>query len=1314
MGKQIIKHKLKLMLVFLILVSFITPSLNISADTYQRQDFPTDFKLKGLSSPWNLTWQGNSSTAAVFTPVVTWCNGSGVRNETMEINLTVNATHGVEWVNISMGNLINTTNGWYVNSSNITLYISGDNVTYGLLQDDNGWGKGVIGDSLTTRTLTINETTWGVLIENPWMYHGDAGIINENCSIYVRFVCNLTIGLNGPPPKYGYYINQSTWFVDVGNGATTYNTTDFNGRLENGNLSEEKPCCLDTEIKVWNNDTGTWVDHYNFSKGDTARFNVSVHNCGDEIHNLTIRITNYDAISSYITGTGKLKLPNEAPVTMNPNQSFWEDNDCQYSPHGHLQWNISKSQLVNFTYCNYTYLEFNMTINSTNYSWIRANTTLCQFFFEYWDSTCNDEDTIYVNEKFNTNIECNCSYEDEDSEWAISEHIHRPCTEPECLDEQWFEYSTNYTTWRPFNTSNTESGNKDWNWTYRFEKDAEDDLDELNLSYTIANLSCFNRTMIYLRMRYNITDPYFEPELDTEPTIGIIYSFYNHSSFDMILYGENEMYLLSKVGNNLFNTIDGTPVTSKSNAHQYYDDDWPRVPEQSPYDIDPGDYGIWSKTIYNGLCNGMLQTKAWYINDTIPFGLEYEPSGWIFENKSGTRPDESQCFGLVVWGAGGDINFTADFDFIELFRLNYSRDPQANASELENHSIYGSDGIPLMYFPIYNKSAWNTSYYKIVDCYTEWANGNFSSQEFGDCVSCQYQNISDNMSMVSRAFNINYSVSDAGGGGPESTNEFLNQNDTIYYYTSILTNKKSFGYPYNNSMYIQIEDCTDGTRDDYDGALVCIDVDNNLKWDDNDMAFYWQYINGPIGWHEDYIVYNGTNVRYEGRTDEPPVGDMEIEFNIYYDNGPLGWQIYHYSYLPMLHRFSNHTMYTIDIPLYELEKGYVGSKDYLQTNDTFGLHIFTVNDDYEYSVAWENWNESNCSYYTMDDNKGEDIWDIYMNCSNWNRIVDFEDGTWNGTHSLHMQYWAHGRIGTEVDHLNYSLATINVTKVANVSIIEDIENNASVNYTITICNDGDSPVTYIAVNDTLPDCAVITGCSLPGINYTNRYGNVWVFNVTGNLGVGHCISFNITVNITEDCAPNGTIITNHINASAYETSTFYTNVSIQYGTNLPPIIFNPYPRCNRTVLSIPLLIDYMRATVEDPNGDTFSVLFYTNKTDTWNPEWNQTSENISVTNGTFYAGVTFNLSDRFNTKWRWGNTSYWWSVNVTDGNLWVNRTYEYKTDHSRYDVDLNGNVFVGDLSSVWANRGLGYLGLYDVDANDNIFVGDLSAIWANR
>ena len=114
-------------------------------------------------------------------------------------------------------------------------------------------------------------------------------------------------------------------------------------------------------------------------------------------------------------------------------------------------------------------------------------------------------------------------------------------------------------------------------------------------------------------------------------------------------------------------------------------------------------------------------------------------------------------------------------------------------------------------------------------------------------------------------------------------------------------------------------------------------------------------------------------------------------------------------------------------------------------------------------------------------------------------------------------------------------------------------------------------------------------------------------------------------------------------------------------------------------------------------------------TDTWTQFANWTSVSMQRCEFT-------NLTDMGN-DWMWGNTSYQWSVNITNGSGWTNNSYSYTTAGSRYDVSNNGIVNVQDLSYTWVYRSTGsepYDGLYDVDDNGDINVSDLSFIWNNR
>ena len=151
----------------------------------------------------------------------------------------------------------------------------------------------------------------------------------------------------------------------------------------------------------------------------------------------------------------------------------------------------------------------------------------------------------------------------------------------------------------------------------------------------------------------------------------------------------------------------------------------------------------------------------------------------------------------------------------------------------------------------------------------------------------------------------------------------------------------------------------------------------------------------------------------------------------------------------------------------------------------------------------------------------------------------------------------------------------------------------------------------------------------------------------------------------------------------------------------------PYPANESTEISRPPVNISVGVT-----GTNMDIYFYF---------WNRTPHIETWSLLASWSGVD---SDRYEVfdldtlngtnEFIWGGTTYNWSVKVNTGGVWSNVTYWYNTTGSRYDIDKNDNVFVGDLSETWANRGGSFDGYYDTDDNGNIFVGDLSEIWANR
>jgi len=110
-----------------------------------------------------------------------------------------------------------------------------------------------------------------------------------------------------------------------------------------------------------------------------------------------------------------------------------------------------------------------------------------------------------------------------------------------------------------------------------------------------------------------------------------------------------------------------------------------------------------------------------------------------------------------------------------------------------------------------------------------------------------------------------------------------------------------------------------------------------------------------------------------------------------------------------------------------------------------------------------------------------------------------------------------------------------------------------------------------------------------------------------------------------------------------------TNHFIEFGPqetqNVAPTQSNPVPGDGATHQDTNPTLFIM---VNDTNGDLMNVTFKTNASGTW-----QTiGYNASSANGT-YSQTPTNMN-------QWG-TKYWWSVNLTDGDLWNNQTYSFTT-----------------------------------------------------
>ncbi|MCX6665680.1 MAG: DUF2341 domain-containing protein, partial [Euryarchaeota archaeon] len=133
----------------------------------------------------------------------------------------------------------------------------------------------------------------------------------------------------------------------------------------------------------------------------------------------------------------------------------------------------------------------------------------------------------------------------------------------------------------------------------------------------------------------------------------------------------------------------------------------------------------------------------------------------------------------------------------------------------------------------------------------------------------------------------------------------------------------------------------------------------------------------------------------------------------------------------------------------------------------------------------------------------------------------------------------------------------------------------------------------------------------------------------------------------------------------YGTSSRFDNVRVRkYASPTPswnsfgneesfPTSSNPVPSDGETNIAIPP--DSFNITINDLNGDKMNITWRTNASGSW-VTFNTTNGGGSgVGNGTYTAT---------NTSWVDSHsTKFWWSVNLTDGTTWTNKTYNFTTSY---------------------------------------------------
>jgi hypothetical protein len=134
----------------------------------------------------------------------------------------------------------------------------------------------------------------------------------------------------------------------------------------------------------------------------------------------------------------------------------------------------------------------------------------------------------------------------------------------------------------------------------------------------------------------------------------------------------------------------------------------------------------------------------------------------------------------------------------------------------------------------------------------------------------------------------------------------------------------------------------------------------------------------------------------------------------------------------------------------------------------------------------------------------------------------------------------------------------------------------------------------------------------------------------------------------------------------------------------------------------------LNCTVYDEEGEQMTIMFrWKNHLNIW-----ETLEIFTMAFNGLYSYIPPDTDE-----WKWGNTTYIWSINATDGISWTNQTYQFTTKGNRYDVDNNDIVDFRDAGLCWAHRTSTPIEedlIYDVDGNGIIDFRDAGLCWANR
>lgn len=582
----------------------------------------------------------------------------------------------------------------------------------------------------------------------------------------------------------------------------------------------------------------------------------------------------------------------------------------------------------------------------------------------------------------------------------------------------------------------------------------------------------------------------------------IIFSYSGSTDFDCVMWSSTEAWICNWNGTNMTDIVTGDAVVDPSTDATDLSDQWV---QEGIYITDSGNY---YKIIYNEH-NGSLKFKWW---GPLFMG---EPTGWTIQTvQTNLTHEDATCHGIGVWDPN-ERDAHVQFDLLNIWQLNYT----LNTSDYCNISDY-NESRPHMDFPVLDIGTWTE---EIMAYFNESEETNLTVDIARDMMK---DNITNIMNMESRAFEL-------------KTLDNGQQNDTVYYYSICIDNWTGFDaealFDEWLHLHIQFTPEDDVETGEYADFIVGIDVDNNRQWDLNDRLYYG-YANDTeqLAWFQ---TFNGNGAWAEN------LASMNI------------WQT-DTSTVGNLHRYTNHLGFSMNIPLADLIKT---SGKPINSSDVFGLSIITTTSgDWGSSpqdaCVWQNWNETSETPFYTEENNIVNVVSYFLN--------ETEEEGWMVNETC-LQRWGEGVIGPGLAASEEIGYTLNVTKTANISSIDEVGvTTAQINYTIWVNNTGAIAITNVVVNDTLFACSCHNFNETALVNTNIDWGNVTnytCYRVFTNASIGGGESWKIWYVINVSMCPDithGTLL-NTATVNATELGTEYTDThSISWDSRSTPAGIN--------------------------------------------------------------------------------------------------------------------------------------------------------------